>query len=97
MANQFHLTLTAAQQAELIHLRDHAPSAYLRERAAAILKVGAGAAIQTVAARGLLRPRQPETVRAWITRYLSGGLGGLRVRSGRGRKPAFSPGVPGRL
>lgn len=91
MAPRLQLTLTPVQQTELVHLRDHAPRAYIRERAAAILKVAAGAAVQTVAATGLLRAREPETVRAWITRYLTEGVPGLQVRVGRGRKPAFSP------
>jgi len=91
MASRLQIGLTPAQQAELVQLRDHAPQAYVRERAAAILKVAAGAAVQTVAASGLLRAREPETVRAWITRYLLEGASGLQVRAGRGRKPAFSP------
>ena len=91
MASRLQIGLTPAQQAELVQLRDHAPQAYVRERAAAILKVAAGAAVQTVAASGLLRAREPETVRAWITRDLLEGASGLQVRAGRGRKPAFSP------
>lgn len=93
MARRFQLTLSPAQHAELAALRDHAPQAYIRERAAAIVKVAAGATIQAVAHSALLRPRQPETVREWIERYLTGGADGLRVRKGRGRKPAFSPSV----
>src|SRR4051812_2820955 len=94
MAHQFHLPLSPAQHAELLQLRDHAPQPYLRERAAALLKVAAGASIQAVARTGLLRPHQPETVREWIARYLATGAAGLRVRPGRGRKPAFSPPAP---
>jgi len=93
MARRFQLTLSPAQHAELAALRDHAPQAYIRERAAAIVKVAAGATIQAVAHSALLRPRQPETVREWIERYLTGGADGLRVRKGRGRKPAFSHSV----
>jgi transposase len=87
------LALRPEQAAELTHLRDHAPTPYVRERAAAILKVAAGQSLRAVARSGLLRPRHRETVAAWVRRYLSEGGVGLRVRPGRGRKPAFSPSV----
>ena len=32
-----------------------------------------------------------ETISEWISRYECGGVEGLRVQAGRGRKPAFSP------
>ena len=35
----YQLTLSAAQQAELVQTRDHAAKAYLRERAAVLLKI----------------------------------------------------------
>jgi transposase len=44
-----------------------------------------------VARTGLLRPRQPDTVYAWLDRYRAEGIAGLTIRPGRGRKPAFSP------
>jgi len=85
------VTLTAAQHAELVGLRDHHPKPYVRERAAAILKVAAGRSAAWVAAEGLLRPHHPETIAAWVARYRRAGAAGLLVRPGRGRKPAFSP------
>lgn len=88
------LPLTAAQRQELEHLRDHAPQPYLRERAAALLKVAAGAPVARVARAGLLKPRQPETLAAWLARYRVGGVAALLIRPGRGRKPAFSPSAP---
>ncbi len=91
MAQPLQLSLSAAQHAELLRVRDHDPRPYLRERAAALLKVAAGASARAVARHGLLRPRHPDTVADWIARYRAGGVAGLRVLAGRGRKPAFSP------
>lgn len=68
--------------------------AYLRERAAAILKVADGLVAAEVARTGLLRPRDPDTVYRWLDRYATEGIAGLTVRPGRGRKPAFSPCAP---
>lgn len=86
--------LTPEQQGELIALRDHHPKPHIRERAAAVLKVADGASLRRVAAAGLLRPRDPDTVGAWVHRYQVGGAAALGVRPGRGRKPAFSPSGP---
>src|SRR5260370_42301407 len=67
-----------------------------RERAAALLKIAAGAPPPAVARRGLLRPRRPETVWQWVERFTAHGVAGLlTIRPGRGRKPAFSPCGPG--
>lgn len=93
MLPTLQLTLTPDEQAALVHLRDTAPRPYLRERAAALLKVAAGASASAVARSGLLRPRKPETVATWIHRYQQAGIAGLTIRPGRGRKPAFSPSV----
>jgi transposase len=86
-----HLSLDAAQEAELVHLRDHHPTPYLRERAAALLQVAAGASARQVALHGLYRQRGPKTVQAWLRRYQAHGVAGLGVQPGRGRKSAFSP------
>jgi hypothetical protein len=94
MPRTCHISLSAEQEAELVVLRDNSPKPYLRERAAAILKVAAGATIKHVAEDGLLRPRDEETVGDWIDRYRRQGTAGLGVRPGRGRKPAFSPSAP---
>jgi len=91
MAQRREVTLSQHQSAELIKTRDHHALAYLRERAAAILKVAGGQPVRAVAASGLYKPRRRETVSDWITRYQQEGLDGLLVRKGRGRKPAFSP------
>jgi Winged helix-turn helix len=88
--------LSAADTAALIHLRDHAPKAYVRERGAALLKVAGGQPAAAVARSGLLRPRAADTVYAWLNRFAAEGVAGLTVKPGRGRKPAFSPCAPGR-
>lgn len=85
------LELRPEQQAELEHVRDHAAEPYLRERAAGILKVAAGQSVRAVARAGLFRPRCHDTVGAWVQRYRDEGIAGLRIRPGRGRKPAFFP------
>lgn len=69
------------------------PKAYVRERAAAILKVADGWFAAHVARYGLLRERDPDSVYAWLDRYQSDGLAGLTIKPGRGRKPVFSPSV----
>ena len=85
------LELSAEQRAELEDLRDHSPLPYLRERAAALLKIAGGMPALEVARHGLLRARDSDTIYRWLGRYRTQGLEGLRIRKGRGRKPAFSP------
>jgi hypothetical protein len=85
------LSLTEAQAAELVALRDHHVQAYVREEAAAILKVAAGASRWQVALYGLHKPRRPATVGLGVRRYQQHGVAGLLVQAGRGRPPAFSP------
>ena len=77
--------------AELVETRDHAALPYLRERAAAILKVADGLSVRKVAEYGLFKRVRRETISEWIDRYEQEGLEGLKIREGRGRKPAFSP------
>jgi transposase len=85
------VVLTPEQREELRRLRDTAPKAYLRERAAALLKVADGLPAAQVARTGLLRRRKPATLYDWLTRFEREGVAGLTLRKGRGRKPAFSP------
>jgi len=87
--------LTDEQRRELEQVRDHQMLPYLREKAAAILKIAAGQSGRDVALHGLLHQRQPDTIYAWWRRYQAEGVHGLYVKPGRGRKPAFSPSVPG--
>ena len=85
------LKLTEPEKTELENVRDNHPKAYLRERAAAILKIHEGQSPHSVAQTGLLKRRDPDTVYAWLDRYEATGLEGLQIKTGRGRKPAFSP------
>jgi hypothetical protein len=91
MPSRLKLDLSPTQQQELESLRDHSARPYLRERAAALLKIAAGQSGLATARQGLLRARRPETVYTWVKRYRAQGVAGLTVQPGRGRKPAFSP------
>lgn len=91
MSGYLKVVLTPAQQRDLQHIRDRDHHPYLRERAAAILKVAAGQSASEVAYTALLRRHQPETISKWCKAYLNDGRAGLLVKPGRGRKPAFSP------
>ncbi len=83
--------LTEQQRAALLWHRQHDRKPYLRERSAAVLLLAQGVPASEVARHRLLQPRNEETVRSWYWRYRREGFAGLRIRSGRGRKPAFSP------
>jgi len=83
------LTLTAAARAALVRARDRDPRPYLRERAAAAVKVADGQSARRVALGGLGRRRKPDTVRGWLDAYRDGGLAGL-VQRPRGHR-GFSP------
>lgn len=85
------LELTQSQRTELEVMLKKSTKAYLRERAAAILKIADGAFGNEVAARGLLRHRRKNTVYDWVLRYKNAGIAGLAISAGRGRKPSFSP------
>lgn len=85
------LCLMTEQEEQLKQVRDTHKDAYMREHAAAILKVSQGMTPVQVALTGLLKPRKPDTVRSWVKRYKSEGIAGLPVKPGRGRKPAYSP------
>lgn len=69
--------LTRSQVQQLQEQRDHAPQAYVRERCAAILKIGEGHSPHWVARHGLLKPRDPDTVYAWLGQWEREGLVGL--------------------
>ena len=91
MPKPLQLTLGVAERRKLEHVRDHDREPYMREKAAALLKIAAGQSGRDVALHGLLKHRRPDTVYDWVRRYRAGGIAGLRVQPGRGRKPAFSP------
>ena len=71
------LALTDTQRAALLHYRDHDSRPYVRERCAALLTIAAGLAPHAVARRGLLRPRDPDSVYAWLDCFQAEGLPGL--------------------
>jgi Winged helix-turn helix len=91
MPKRVTLCLSEEQRRELIAHRDHDRLPYLRERCAALLKIADGWIAAEVARSGLLRCYDPDAIYAWRKRYLEEGIGGLKIRAGRGRKPAFSP------
>ena len=94
MPKVYRIELTSEQYKELEVARERHEKAYVRERAAGILKVASGWSLRKTAHLGLLKKHEPETVKEWCTRYLTEGLTGLLVKSGRGRKPAFFPSEP---
>ena len=83
------LTLNATQAAELARTRDRDRRPYLREIAGALLKIAGGQAPFAVAQHGLAKPRAPDTVYRWLTKYEQGGLAAL-VHRPRGHR-GFSP------
>jgi hypothetical protein len=66
---RLHLSLSAHERAELETIRRRDPKPYRRERASALLQIANGASAAAVAQHGLLQPRRPDTVRAWVHRY----------------------------
>jgi transposase len=85
------IELSETQRSELEDLRDHSKLPYLRERAAAILKIADGHSGRETARTLLNRAHWQDTIYEWVKRYQVQGVAGLKIRSGRGRKPAFSP------
>ncbi len=83
------LELEPYQTKTLEQMRDHHPVPYLREKAAALLKIAGGQSLSEVAQHGLLKRRKLETVRGWVQAYRRKGLGGLYQR--RRRRRTFSP------
>lgn len=91
MPKRRYFTPTADEIAELEKVRDHHRKPYMREKAGALVKIALGQTPRAVALHGLLKPRKPDTIYAWLDTYESEGLKGLCVKKGRGRKPAYSP------
>ena len=71
------ISLTEEQRQELVRLRDHDPRPYVRERGAAVLKIAEGQSPHRVAKSGLLKPRDPDSIYAWLDRYEAEGVAGL--------------------
>lgn len=89
MPTPLQINLTAAEREELETVRDTHCKAYMRERAAAILKIADGMSGLQVSQEGLLKARDPDTIYRWVHRYQQEGMAGLKIRSGRGRKPVY--------
>ena len=98
MATQRTVTVSWTQRRELEQARDHDSRPYVRERCAAVLKIAEGTSAHAVARHGLLKPRDPDTVSAWLAHYLTDGLAGVtghrhggyrrsRLRSGGASRP----------
>ena len=87
MPKRLDITLSTEQRTELLEARDHHPKAYVREKAAAILKIAEEhlSALE-VAEHRLLSRRDDNTVRSWLRLYVHGGLADLLVQKGRRRK-----------
>ena len=69
MAKRRTLQLSPEQRAELEAIRNRDPRAYIREKAAALLKIADGMTPHAVACHGLLRCRDPDTVYGWLDDY----------------------------
>lgn len=91
MPNLITICLMPEQQKQLEQIRDTDKRPYMRERAAAILKIAEGVSPHQVALNGLLKSRKPDTVYDWVERYKTEGITGLPIKPGRGRKPAYFP------
>jgi hypothetical protein len=93
MPSPLKIELTAEQRQELIAIRDHHELPYMRERASAILKIADGVSGRETALHRLLKPHWQDTIYEWVKRYRAEGKEGLKIKPGRGRKPAFFPRV----
>jgi hypothetical protein len=91
MPGKTEFAVSASEQEALADLRDHAPKAYLRERAATLLALARGWSVRRAAREAGLKPHHVDTIRAWLARYRAAGIAGLSMREGRGRKPASFP------
>jgi hypothetical protein len=95
MPGRLKLELDQDQRNELEDLRDHSALPYLRERAAALIKIASGLSGREVARNRLNQAHWQDTIYEWVQRYRAEGVKGLQIKPGRGRKPAFSPKAPG--
>ena len=88
MPKALSLDLSNDERRELEWVRDHHKLSHVREKAAALLKIHEGMSGRQVALSGLLKHRRPDTIYEWVHRYQAEGIEGLKVKPGRGRKPA---------
>lgn len=78
------LELSEVERVTLETMRDRHPRPYLRERAAALLRIADGMAALQVAASGL-KVRDPDTVYGWLHDYQAYGICGFYHRPRRRR------------
>lgn len=90
MPKRYYIELSEEEREQLERWTRNPPRPYLRYRARAILRVAAGEPICKVAPSLRIRVHR-NTVSEWVRRFLAEGIEGLKIRPGRGRKPAFSP------
>mgnify|MGYP007091087508 FL=1 len=91
MPSALTLALTDAERRTLCDARKRHDKPYVRERAAALLKIDDGWSGRKVAREGLLQSRTPDTVYTSCHDWRDHGIAALYIEEGRGRKPAFSP------
>lgn len=89
MPAQRTLSLSSEERQELERVRDRDSRPYMRERAAALLKIADGQSVYAVAKSGLLKPRKYDTVLSWLNNYL--GYRTLIPRPACNKRRAFSP------
>jgi hypothetical protein len=65
------LELQPTERTDLERLRNRDPRPYMRERAAALLKIADGLSVPWVARHGLLKAHHPDTVYRWLNTYQS--------------------------
>lgn len=78
------LELSETERVTLETMRDRHPRPYLRERAAALLRIADGMAAFQVAAKGL-KVRDPDTIYGWLHAYQTNGICGFYHRPRRRR------------
>ena len=83
------LSLSSEERQELERVRDRDSRPYLRERAAALLKIADGQSVYAVAKGGLLKTRKYDTVLSWLNNYLEDRT--LTPRPACNKRRAFSP------
>ena len=94
MSKRYQLVLSAEERENLERWLKNPPKPYLRERGRAILLIAEGKEGQQVAEMLRLRVHRT-TIGEWVKRFKARGLEGLKIKSGRGRKPIFFPSVEG--
>lgn len=94
MPKRYRLELSEEERKALERWVKNPPQPYLRERARAILRVANYEPLYQIAVSLRLRIHR-NAISEWVQRYEKERLEGLRIKTGRGRKAAFSPTQPG--